>query len=61
MFMHPNNFTKERPSTQQNLNPYEKRTEDRRVTPAKGYLYISTVGWIGRREKIRRKGDPFKF
>lgn len=33
--------------------------EDRRTKPSEGYTYISSVGWIDRREKLRRKGDPY--
>ena len=29
--------------------------EDRRREPSEGFVYMSTVGWICRREKIRRK------
>lgn len=35
-------------------------TERRRV-PAWGYTYISTVGWICRREQFRRKDDNEGF
>jgi hypothetical protein len=31
---------------------------ERRKKPACGFIYISTVGWICRREQIRRKDDP---
>jgi len=34
---------------------------DRRKAPACGYTYISTVGWICRREQSRRKDDPCNF
>ena len=37
---------------------YERRNGmDRRQTPAYGYTYISTVGWICRREQSRRWDD----
>ncbi len=39
-------------------NRYE---EDRRIEPSKGFTYISSVGWIDRREKLRRKEDPYDF
>ena len=32
--------------------------EDRRQTPASGFAYVSTVGWICRREQSRRSEDP---
>jgi hypothetical protein len=37
----------------------EKRTGlERRAEPACGFTFISTVGWICRREQFRRKDDP---
>lgn len=33
--------------------------EDRRRKPSEGYTYISSVGWIDRREKLRRKDEPY--
>lgn len=51
-------FNREKPQEK------EKKTEigcqrycDRRKAPSKGYAYISTVGWICRRERTRRKND----
>ncbi len=35
--------------------------EDRRIEPGEGFTYISTVGWIDRRERLRRKDDPYNF
>ncbi len=35
--------------------------EDRRREPGEGFTYISTVGWIDRREMLRRKDDPYNF
>lgn len=34
---------------------------ERRKKPARGFTYISTIGWICRREQIRRKHDPERF
>jgi hypothetical protein len=34
---------------------------ERRLKPSSGFTCISTVGWICRREKIRRKNDPDTF
>ena len=31
--------------------------DDRRKAPSAGYVYVSTVGWICRRENFRRSGD----
>lgn len=33
----------------------DHREKDRREEPCEGYWYISTVGWICRRERFRRK------
>jgi hypothetical protein len=33
--------------------------QDRRREHSEGYTYISSVGWIDRREMLRRKGDPY--
>jgi hypothetical protein len=35
--------------------------EDRRREPSEGFAYISSVGWIDRRERLRRKDDPYAF
>jgi hypothetical protein len=41
---------------------FENRLEDdRRSEPGQGFTYISSVGWIDRREKLRRKDDPLDF
>jgi hypothetical protein len=45
----------------QELDLYDRREQDRRRESSEGYAYVSTVGWICRREKIRRKDDPFDF
>lgn len=40
----------------------EKRNgRERRKEPACGFTYISTVGWICRREQLRRENDPEAF
>lgn len=41
--------------------PGEKRENERRQEAARGYTYITTVGWICRRERTRRKNDHFMF
>jgi hypothetical protein len=38
-----------------------RQEQDRRNEPGKGFAYITTVGWIDRREKTRRKDDPFDY
>lgn len=54
-------------TTFDDLNPvqggnFENRLErDRRSESSEGFVYISSVGWIDRREKIRREDDPFDF
>lgn len=35
----------------------ERREGERREQKSKGFAYITTVGWICRREKCRRNGD----
>jgi hypothetical protein len=35
-----------------------RQEQDRRNEPSKGFAYITTVGWIDRREKTRREDDP---
>ena len=37
-----------------------RRFDDRRKEPKEGFTYVSTVGWICRREQCRRKDDPFE-
>jgi hypothetical protein len=39
----------------QNMLPSDRRDKDRRREPCEGFTYVSTVGWICRREKSRRK------
>jgi hypothetical protein len=46
---------------EQNPQNENQREEDRRHEPYDGFAYISTVGWIDRREKLRRKDDAFNF
>ena len=43
------------------LSRLNRWKEDRRREPSEGYTYISTVGWIDRRERLRRKADPYNF
>jgi hypothetical protein len=38
----------------------DRRYIDRRKEPCEGFTYISTVGWICRREQSRRKEDFFE-
>jgi plasmid replication initiation protein len=42
-------------------NQFEKRLDDRRKESNDGFTYISSVGWIDRRETLRRRGDPFYY
>ncbi len=39
----------------------QRREEKRRRKESEGFTYISTVGWICRRENSRRKDDEFMF
>ena len=34
-----------------------QRRGDRRKEPCEGFTYVSTVGWICRRERVRRNGE----
>jgi hypothetical protein len=43
---------------EQGLHIVNQRDQDRRSEPSEGYTYISTVGWIDRREWFRREDDP---
>lgn len=36
-----------------------RRKQDRRKKASSGFAYVSMVGWICRREKSRRKDEPF--
>ncbi len=38
-----------------NMFPSDRRDSERRREPCEGFTYVSTVGWICRREKSRRK------
>jgi hypothetical protein len=47
--------------SQRNKALFERRLKDRRMEKGKGYTYVSTVGWICRREKCRRSNkDNFQ-
>lgn len=39
----------------------ERRRRHRRTTESQGYAYIEMVGWMDRRERVRRNNDPFRF
>jgi hypothetical protein len=39
----------------------ERRKEYRRTNESEGYAYIEMVGWMDRRERIRRNDDPSCF
>lgn len=43
------------------LNSNNRWGEERRKEPSKGFTYISSIGWIDRRERIRRKGDFYNY
>lgn len=40
-----------------NNKPEERRDKERRLEYCEGYMYISTVGWICRRESKRREKE----
>jgi hypothetical protein len=37
----------------------ERRKEERRQQPCEGYWYIQMVGWMDRRESVRRKDNHY--
>lgn len=39
----------------------DRRRNHRRTNESEGYAYIEMVGWMDRREKIRRNNDPNCF
>ena len=41
--------------------PPDRRNNSRRKKESKGYLYISMVGWMDRREYGRRSEDEIMF
>jgi len=56
------NITKEGRLNFEQDHHFESRwEEDRRREPGEGFTYISTVGWIDRRETLRRKDDFMNF
>lgn len=54
LYMDENN-DKSTPESQ--VTKEERRAEERRRKKSDGYMYISTVGWICRRERCRREDD----
>ncbi|MGD8835060.1 MAG: hypothetical protein PVJ19_08975 [Desulfobacteraceae bacterium] len=46
---------------EQGFYDINQRSQDRRSSPSEGFTYISSVGWIDRREKLRRDDDPCQF
>jgi hypothetical protein len=44
---------------EQDADLSDRRYIDRRKNPCEGFTYVSTVGWICRREQSRRKDDSF--
>ena len=61
--MHHNEetFPREGNDSSEKSDELHRREEQRRSEESSGFTYISTVGWICRREKIRRKDDEFMF
>jgi hypothetical protein len=49
------------PQFRTDVDSFDRRSIDRRKHASEGYTYISTVGWICRRERSRRECDcPLK-
>ena len=56
--MKANKDKKENPfDVAQMAHPEHQREDDRRKEACEGFTYVSTVGWICRRERVRRKGE----
>jgi hypothetical protein len=54
------NNTKDAQRNLEHSHYFENRLEeDRRRVPNDGFTYITMVGWIDRRERLRRKDDPY--
>lgn len=49
------------PNQERRINLDNRWGEDRRKEPSDGFTYITSVGWIDRRERLRRKDDPNDF
>jgi hypothetical protein len=45
---------------EQGTDSNDRRYNDRRKEPCEGFTYVTMVGWICRREKSRRKDEPFQ-
>ncbi len=54
-------FPRENNDSSEKYDERHRREEQRRREESAGFAYISTVGWICRREKTRRKDDEFMF
>ena len=39
----------------------KRRQDHRRTNESEGYAYIEMVGWMDRRERVRRNNDPSCF
>ena len=48
-----------RSKTDREKNNSNRRKGERRQRKSKGYTYITMVGWMDRRGKVRRKDDEF--
>lgn len=56
------NITKDTQINFEQDHHFENRwKENRRRKPGEGFIYISTVGWIDRRERLRRKDDLMNY
>jgi hypothetical protein len=54
-------FKKEDEKEDNEYDPTERRNNCRRKKESQGYLYISMVGWMDRRENGRRSDDEVIF
>lgn len=56
-----NNTVDDQFNSEQGIHLENRQEQDRRIESSKGFTYITTVGWIDRRERRRRKDDPFDY
>ena len=58
---HKNYYKNSDDDFKQGVDVINRRQVDRRRGPGKGFTYVSTVGWICRREQARRNDDACDF
>ena len=61
MDINHNNRQEEKENTCPQPIDRERRRDHRRTQESEGYCYIAMVGWMDRRERVRRIDDPTCF